>query len=57
MLTHARFPFLASNFHPVKKSAMQIRQELWTEMGYPGDILVTSDQDISFFFFIFYLAS
>lgn len=50
MLTHARFPILASNFHPVQKSAMQIRQELWTEMGYPGDILVTSDQDISFFF-------
>lgn len=57
MLTQARFPFLASNFHPVQKSAMQIRQELWTEMGYPGDILVTSDQDISFFFIIFYLAS
>ena len=48
-----RFPILASNFHPVQKSAMQIRQELWTEMHYPRDILVTSDQDITFLFFNF----
>lgn len=53
MLTHTRFPILASNFHSVQKSAMQIRQELWTEMDYPRDILVTSDQDITFLFFNF----
>ena len=58
MRTHTRLPIPASNFHPVQKSAMQIRQELWTEMDYPRDILVTSDQDISLFsFLIFYLAS
>lgn len=53
MLTHTRFPILASNSHSVQKSAMQIRQELWTEMHYPRDILVTSDQDITFLFFNF----